>query len=170
VKIKIVIGGVLLLAVGLAGGMYYRCFQQTVCVINSKVRSGDKVYKIDRKMVREFVIQVQPERNLKTVWLWQKADQPGFHRREKAGNKPVWVEIRAGAEGKALSKKGADEVRIIVLGENHGLYHKLILSVNPQYEDIYDPEIGGAFVRSLRWHVGSKDWPNEELTGLMRRI
>ncbi len=160
----------ILVVMAVGGGMYYRCFYQTLCVVNSKIKFVDRMYKIDRQAVGKFVQENQPEKNLKTVWLWQKSDKPGFNTRVQTANKPVWVEIRTGMEGKVLSKKGAEEIRITTMGENHKYYNKLILYVNFKHEDIYDLEIGGAFARSLRWYMGSKNWPNEESSYLLRRI
>lgn len=152
----------------LAGAFYYRCFGQTVCVVKSKIGFSGRMYKIDRLGVERFVQTAKPEKNLKTVYLWQKGDKEGFNRREKAVNKPLQVELRAGVEGKVLSKKGMGAVRITVLGEDKGLYHKLILYINPD-EGVEDTEIGGAFARALRWYVGSEEWPHEEEYRLMSR-
>ena len=154
----------------LAGWVYLRCYRQMVCVINSRIKYLDQVYKIDKQLMGDFISKASPEKNLKIVVLWRRSDKPGFNRQIRVGNKPLWLEIRAGLVDKALSKVGEDEARITVLGEDHRLYNKIILFINPKHEDIYDPEIGGAVARALRWYVGSKDWPHDEEYRLIQRL
>jgi hypothetical protein len=171
VRGKLIIGVAGGLAVALAGGFFWRCWAQTVCVVNGEVAISGQSYQIDKERVFEFVQKYKREDRVRQVWLWVDSGRLGFNQRRETANRPVWIETRVGQEGKALLRSPEGESIVSVRGESGWLHHRLILFYRPErMETVSAGMVNQIFKDLLKWHIWTDDWSNEDEMQLLKKI